>query len=363
METNFQIGQKVAVDISYGTKHEGFITKLDSGHPLYDISKVKVSGIADPVSRELVSPLEGWVSIEGLYKAAKDAYSGISFSPEERAEGFVRGCEEELNNDIKDMPAEERGRYIDSYKKYLFAWLSAKSRCLSTMIAGPSNFPVRKAEKANQSEHNRMTDFVEWRERAINAIRSRAIAAAEAAKSPEQRIDERFEKIKSGIECHAQTIIGIDRGENRGCSRPLFVNAIVGTIKTLAKNGESELVGRCLELVAEINESEAAIKPIITKNHSVWALLNKAVENYQKMEDYSSKESKEETINGVRVVRNFQADRLQLFFDGKPAAEMIAKLKKAAFRWSPSQGCWQRQLTLNAISAMRGVLNAANQCV
>ena len=49
METNFQIGQKVAVDVSYGEKHEGFITKLDSGHPLYDRSKVKVSGIGDPV--------------------------------------------------------------------------------------------------------------------------------------------------------------------------------------------------------------------------------------------------------------------------------------------------------------------------
>ena len=99
-----------------------------------------------------------------------------------------------------------------------------------------------------------------------------------------------------------------------------------------------------------------AVKPIITKNHSVWALLNKAVENSQKMEDYSSKESKEETINGVRMVRNFQADRLQLFFDGKPAAEMIAKLKRAAFRWSPSQGCWQRQLTGNAISATHYIL-------
>jgi hypothetical protein len=148
------------------------------------------------------------------------------------------------------------------------------------------------------------------------------------------------------------TIIGIDNGTERGYSRQLFVANMVGTIKTLAKNGEAELVGKCLELIAEVNERPDVLKPVVTKNHSVWKLLDEAVANQKKSEEVSTSESGETVINGVRVVQNWQEDRLQLFFDGKPESDMIAKLKKNAFKWSPSRGCWQRQNTNNAIRAM-----------
>jgi hypothetical protein len=41
--------------------------------------------------------------------------------------------------------------------------------------------------------------------------------------------------------------------------------------------------------------------------------------------------------------------RLQLFFDGKPAQEIIKLLKSNAFKWAPSNMAWQRQLTNNAV--------------
>ena len=49
-------------------------------------------------------------------------------------------------------------------------------------------------------------------------------------------------------------------------------------------------------------------------------------------------------------------ERLQIFFPGKPEPDMIARLKSNAFKWSPSRGCWQRQLTGNAKGAARRVL-------
>lgn len=59
---------------------------------------------------------------------------------------------------------------------------------------------------------------------------------------------------------------------------------------------------------------------------------------------------------GGEIVRNLEADRLQIIFDEKPGEEMRAKLKSNGFRWSPRYGAWQRQLTQNAESAARRAL-------
>lgn len=61
-------------------------------------------------------------------------------------------------------------------------------------------------------------------------------------------------------------------------------------------------------------------------------------------------------FHGGEIVRNLEADRLQIIFDEKPGEEMRAKLKSNGFRWSPRYGAWQRQLTQNAESAARRAL-------
>lgn len=52
-----------------------------------------------------------------------------------------------------------------------------------------------------------------------------------------------------------------------------------------------------------------------------------------------------EIFDGCKLVENTEENRLQFFFDGKPAPEVRAILKSHAFKWAPSQGAWQRQLT------------------
>ena len=59
---------------------------------------------------------------------------------------------------------------------------------------------------------------------------------------------------------------------------------------------------------------------------------------------------------GGEIVRNLEADRLQILFDEKPDEEMRTALKQNGFRWSPRNQAWQRQLTQNAESAARRVL-------
>jgi hypothetical protein len=62
-------------------------------------------------------------------------------------------------------------------------------------------------------------------------------------------------------------------------------------------------------------------------------------------------------VDGVRVINNREAERIQIFFDTKPAPDMIARLKGSAWKWSPSNGCWQRQNTMNALYSMKNVLS------
>lgn len=53
----------------------------------------------------------------------------------------------------------------------------------------------------------------------------------------------------------------------------------------------------------------------------------------------------ETVIGAVRIVQNVEANRTQVFFPGKPAHEVRAKLKSYGFRWAPSEGAWQRHLS------------------
>lgn len=53
------------------------------------------------------------------------------------------------------------------------------------------------------------------------------------------------------------------------------------------------------------------------------------------------------------VVVNTEMNRLQIIFDGKPDEVVRAELKGEGFRWAPSQKAWQRQLTDNALRAVR----------
>jgi len=65
----------------------------------------------------------------------------------------------------------------------------------------------------------------------------------------------------------------------------------------------------------------------------------------------SGVEHKEKVVNGIRIVLNKALDRVQIIFPDKPSDDERAILKSRAFRWAPSVGAWQRQLTQNGVWA------------
>ena len=56
-------------------------------------------------------------------------------------------------------------------------------------------------------------------------------------------------------------------------------------------------------------------------------------------------------FDGGEAVANTEKSRLQLFFDEKPDVEKRTVLKRNGFRWTPTEGAWQRLLNDNAIYA------------
>lgn len=69
---------------------------------------------------------------------------------------------------------------------------------------------------------------------------------------------------------------------------------------------------------------------------------------------------KEYSIGAVKVLHNTDENRLQLFFEGKPEQDIISRLKGRGFKWSPRNKAWQRQLTPNAITALRFLFSEAH---
>ena len=80
----------------------------------------------------------------------------------------------------------------------------------------------------------------------------------------------------------------------------------------------------------------------------------------EKLKAVKADGNKEVECEFFRVVENTDLMRLQLIFDGKPNDEVRSILKKHAFRWSPSNKSWQRQLTDNAKRVLPVVVKEIN---
>lgn len=64
------------------------------------------------------------------------------------------------------------------------------------------------------------------------------------------------------------------------------------------------------------------------------------------------------TVAGVEIVKNFELERVQILFGGKPDAETIAALKGEGWNWSPRNMAWQRKLTDAAFRSANRIVAA-----
>ena len=208
------------------------------------------------------------------------------------------------------------------------------ARVPSIMIAGGSNFPVRKKEKQNAAADKNMQEFNEI-QGLLDKIRSTGMGGI-SADDPNavSKLESKLAKLEQAQETMKA------------------VNAYYRKNKTL--DGCPHLSPEQIEkLKASMSGSyRANPKPfesyqLSNNNAEIRRLKNRITALTRRKElGYVGWE-----FDGGRVEANTADNRLQIFFDEKPDKEIREELKGNGFRYAPSTEAWQRQLNDNAIYA------------
>lgn len=275
------------------------------------------------------------------------AHSGTSHVPEKRAEMERNDYAATLAADyemlLKHAPTDEKqatletefARYREGYKSRTLAYLHSRSRCMSSMITGPSNFPVQRMGKRNAVCHRRLTELCEFRKRALEAIKKtlhpewRPIMAGD-----DDAVSRLREKIKKEEQSHAvmkTANAAIRKNKKHGREAQIAAIRAVHPMFTEAKAAEL-LTPDCMGCIG--------FPGYVFQNGS--ANLRRMKTRLAQLErDKARLETSQNGANGVRLEDCPRDNRVRLFFPGKPTEEIRTRLKSSGFRWTPSLGCWQ----------------------
>ena len=86
------------------------------------------------------------------------------------------------------------------------------------------------------------------------------------------------------------------------------------------------------------------------------ANIHRVEERLKSLKAAKERGSSEQEYKTFKVVENTEAMRYQIIFDEKPEADVRTLLKSNGFKWAPSQGAWQRQITPNGKWALKRVI-------
>ena len=274
------------------------------------------------------------------YDLCYRAHLGTSFTPEVRAESYCKMYDTDLAKVI------ELGGSVIKFERLFDNWLNAKSNCISSMIAGGSNFPVARANKANERERNHGEAYFKFFESLENK-KSREERGEVIIKASD---DDAVEKLQAKIDALELVQSQMKAFNKISLSKKLSNQEKLDQVKAL--NITSEVL-RYTENGGfpsyKLTNNNAKIKNAKARLESI--KLNKSLDVADKIYD------------GFRVVHNTDIQRIQFVFDDKPNADIISLLKSKSFRWSPREKAWQRQMTANTKSAVEKIIIEINNLV
>lgn len=255
--------------------------------------------------------------------------------------------------DLADQVAEARPdeaervyRLAERYSRKMADNLNASSHigcmCPSVMISGAGNFPVKKKKKQNAAADRNYKEFQEI-QGILQKMKS-ILHGKEIIKSGDDDAVEKLEKRLEDLKAMQEKM--------KAANRAIRMKDI--------EKGDAKL--------KELGFSESQIKELRAPDFCGrigfpdYALQNNNA-NIHRVEDRlkglkaAKKKGNQETDNDFfKVVRNAEAMRLQIIFEGKPEPEVREILKKNGFRWAPSNSAWQRHLNGNSEYALNRVI-------
>lgn len=288
------------------------------------------------------------------FSAAQDAHRGTSHVPEVRAkqeqDGFRAALADAWARAARaagnDPAAIERitelfTEVADGYRSRYMATLGARSRVMSSMIAGPARFPVERNRKRMETERRRAEEAEQYLERGIKRLLRAARGPID--NSPESQL-ERVRLNLSQREEQQETMKAANAALRKGDDAAL------------------EDLGYTPEQIAELKKPDFAGRKgfpdyKLVNNNAEIRRLRERLKSAEERMDAAQAGPVETEREGVRMVEDATDDRLRLIFDGKPSEAVREDLKANGFKWSPKNEAWQRQLTDNAKAAANKVLD------
>lgn len=89
---------------------------------------------------------------------------------------------------------------------------------------------------------------------------------------------------------------------------------------------------------------------------NIGAEIRRVRARIEELKDAEDCEAVDEDHGVCRLVESPEDNRVRLYFDGKPADDVRALLKRSGFRWSRHEGAWQRHLNNAGRHAARSVV-------
>ena len=289
---------------------------------------------------------------------ATAAHAGTSFTPDRRGEQEDDGYASTLAQDWTELSklattdakretlAEMFNTYRAGYRMRTIAALTARGRCLSSMITGPSRFPTARNATRNATADKRLSEAIDYRAQALLRIRK--------SLTPE------LQPIMAGA---SDAVSRLDAEIAKLEERQADMKAANAAIRKAAKGGPDAQVAALLAIFPNTKESTA--RELITpdfcgrigfadyqiKNNG--ANLRRLKARRAAIATAKATEDTVEQCSRARLEDSPADNRVRLFFDGKPEADVRDRLKRHGFRWTPSLGCWQAYRNHTSISIAR----------
>ena len=284
-------------------------------------------------------------SVSELEKMAVNSCRGISLDPERMGKHICIECSEELNEFLAQIPEELQAEYEAKYLNKWREWLAALSRCYSVLVTGPARFNNRRHEKMNDYERAARQRLQDWSEKVVKRINRQQRLTGW------QEVERLQSKLDTLTELH---------------ERMKAANKIVRS----KKMSEEEQIDGLVALGLNEKQAVEILKPTerwqsvgfptyqLQNNLAKIKATQAAIERHKAM---AEAEDKGIAFNGGRVVVCNSEERMRFYFDEIPSVEVRNLMKRNAFKWSPKNCAWQRQLTANCKFDTKRILAELNK--
>ncbi|RLB90983.1 MAG: hypothetical protein DRH26_08710, partial [Deltaproteobacteria bacterium] len=290
------------------------------------------------------------------YQQAYDAHRGTSHVPEDRAkqeqQGYYLHMKSVQDKFLKRIKPEQRLTleaelriYKAGYLKKYGAVLSARSKTMSSMITGPSNFPTARNQKALDTEQKRYEELKAWDKKAQNAIKRELGLSGVISSDDPQAIKKLKDKLANLEQSHQMMKDANKIIRDKKLSDKEKVKALVG----LGLSDEMAIEAMTPDHMGKIGFASYALS---NNNANIKNVKTRIADLEKKAGD----ETTTIKIGDVEIIDNVEDNRVQIVFDGKPDAEIRTKLKANAFKWSPKNQVWQRQRNPRVIDIARSIV-------